>query len=258
MRRFVFSLCVVILAASALAQPAPPPAKFTWIRYVHVDAGREADFMKYISTYTKPIMQRLEAQRKISGWGVAAPITHGTEQWTHVVYVALPDWSGAEAVGQELEKADAAMSPADMKNMWTLASSMREGSVRDVIIRHLVQADPAPMTAPPKYINVDTYVIKEGRDRDAVALFNEWAKPMFAASGVKKYVPLWGLSSRELGPESWTHMVWIFMTDLAARDAFDAAQGAVDPMKLQGYEVRLRDMSEIDKQQGQILRIITP
>lgn len=257
MRRLVLLSCVLLIAATAFAQPAPPQARFTWIRYVHVDAAREADFMKYMATYTKPLMEDLIRQGTVVGWGVARPITHGDEQWTHVVYVAMKDWSTAEAIGRRLESMDA-MPAAEQKKMWDLASSIREGSTRDVIIRHLVQSD-APPTSQPKYINVDTYVVKPGRDADAVALFNDWAKPLFTASAkMKGYLPIWGFSSRELGPERWTHMVWIFMSDLAARDEMDAMQGMMEPRKLQGYMVRLADMTEIEKQGSQILRIVTP
>jgi hypothetical protein len=257
MRRLVLLSCVLLIAATAFAQPAPAQAKYTWIRYVHVDAGREADFLKYIASFTKPMMEDLMRDGTVVAWGVATPITHGDEQWTHVVYVGMKDWSTAEAIGRRLDSMGA-MPAADQKRMWELASSIREGSTRDVIIRHLVQSDAPPMSQP-KYINADTYVLKAGRDADAVALFNDWAKPLFTASQkMKTYVPIWGFSSRELGPEPWTHMVWMFMSDLAARDEMDAVQGMLDQRKLQGYMIRLNDMTDVTKQQSQILRIITP
>lgn len=257
MRRLVLLISVLLVSVAALAQPAPQQAKYTWIRYVHVDAGREADFMKYIASFTKPMMEGLAKDGTVVGWGVATPITHGDEQWTHVVYVAMKDWSTAEAIGRKLESTDG-MSPADMKRMAELGSSIREGSTRDVIIRNLVQSDAPPM-AQPKYINVDTYVVKPGRDGDAVSLFNDWAKPLFTSSAkMKNYLPMWGFSSRELGPEPWTHMVWLFMSDLAARDEMDAMQMQMDQRKLQGYMVRLGDLSDMTRQQSQILRIVTP
>src|SRR5689334_9244445 len=95
MRRLVLLFCVLLIAVGALAQPAPAQARYTWIRYVQVDAAREADFMKYVATYTKPMLEDLARQGTVVGWGVAKPITHGDETWTHVVYVAMKDWGTA-------------------------------------------------------------------------------------------------------------------------------------------------------------------
>jgi hypothetical protein len=54
----------------------------------------------------------------------------------------------------------------------------------------------------------------------------------------------------------WTHMIWYFMYDLGAIDEMNVATMALGPMKLKGYDVRLRDFSEPDNHQGQILRIV--
>lgn len=247
---------VLFLAASALAQSAPPQAKLTWVRYYTVERGREADFNQYIHDYTRPMMDRLVADKKILGWGAGFPITMNDEPYTNVVWVALPDWNGAEAIGQAIEAANAAASPAEMQKMMRLGSSIREGSVRDVILRHLVQSD-GPGLPAPKFIVADTYTIKPGRGGDAVALFNEWGKPNFDA--VKSRLGPWGLSVQALPTEeSWTHMVWYFISDLGALDTLDNAMMSMEPRKLQGFDVRLRDMSDVTKQRSQIIRIMTP
>lgn len=233
-------------------------AKLTWVRYYNVERGREADFMQYVRTSTKPMMERLIAQQKVLGWGVAFPITMNGDPYTHAIWIGLPDWGGAEAIGQAIEAGEAAMSPADRKKMMDLGSSIREGSIRDVILRHVVQSETMPAFMP-KFIVADTYAIKPGRDADAVALFNEWAKPMLMSDAVKARVGPWGLSVQDVPTgEPWTHMVWTFLSDLGARDVMDAAMGSMDPRKLQGYEVRLRDMSDVTKQRSTILRTMTP
>lgn len=257
MRKLLMGVLVLSFAASALGQMAPQ-AKLTWVRYYTVERGREADFNQYVREYTRPMMDRLVADKKILGWGAGFPITMNDSPYTNVIWVALPDWNGAEAIGQAIEAAERNASPADMQKMMRLGSSIREGSVRDVILRHVVQSDTPPLPAP-KFIVVDTYSIKPGRGGDAVALFNEWAKPMYAADPVKTRVGPWGLSTQALpSEESWTHMVWTFISDLGAMDAMDSAMMSMDARRLQGYEVRLRDMSDVTKQRSQIIRIMTP
>ena len=258
MRKLLMGVLVLLFTVSALGQAAPPQAKLTWVRYYTVERGREADFNQYVREYTRPMMDRLAADKKILGWGAGFPITLNGDPYTNVIWVALPDWNGAEAIGQAIEAMNASASPADMQKMMRLGSAIREGSIRDVILRHVVQSDAPPLPAP-KFIVVDTYSIKPGRGNDAVALFNEWAKPTYAADAVKPRVGPWGLSIQALPvDESWTHMVWTFISDLGAMDAMDDTMMATDPRKLQGYEVRLRDMSDMMKQRSQIIRIMTP
>jgi hypothetical protein len=257
MRKILMGALVLLCSLTAFAQPMPP-IKLTWVRYYTVERGREMDFAQYVRDYTKPMMERLKADKKIADWGSGFPITATEDPYTHVIWVSLMDWNGAEAVGQAIEEMDRKASPADMAKMMKLGSSIREGSVRDVILRHAVQSETMP-AAPPKYILVDTYVIKPGRHGDAVALFNEWAKPMYMADSVKSRVGPWGLSTQAIPTEErWTHMVWTFLADLGSIDAMDAAMDALDARKLQGFDVRLRDMADVTKTRSQIIRIMTP
>jgi hypothetical protein len=241
MRRVLAFVSLVILASAALAQDVP--TKITWIRYYEVERGREADFLRFVREAVSPVLQPMVASKAAVAWGVAVPLTRDDETWTHVVYVGLPDWSGVDRVATALEPAGA------------LASSVRRQ--HDVVLRHLSQG--GTQAAMPKYINYETYVIKPGRTGEAVALYNEWAKPMFISPAVAAKVPIWGFSAQGVdSSEPWTHMTWEFLSDLTAIDTMDDAMDAMEPRKLQGFDVRLRDLSEPDKHRSQILRLITP
>jgi hypothetical protein len=257
MRRTLYALIALSIATAALAQTPPPMAQLTWIRYYQANPGKEMEFTKMLSESSKDVFAKLIADKKVLGWGIAIPMSHTGDPWTHVAYVALSDWSAVEALMQGFEAADAKMSAADLKKMDDMfMSALRPNSIRDVVIHHLSQGLPSNMNKP-KYIGVDTYVIKPGRGEDAVGLFNEWAKPLFSDVASKGKFGPWGLSSQEMVTmPGWTHMVWYFMNDLTALDEANAAQMGLGPMKLKGYDVRLRDMSEPDKHQGQILRIV--
>lgn len=257
MRRSIYVLVALCLAVSAFAQQPPQMAQLTWIRYYEANPGKEMEFTKLLSESGKDIFGKLIADKKVLGWGIAVPMSHTGETWTHVAYVALADWSAVEAMSSAFEAADAKMSAAELKKMDEMfMATMKPNSVRDVVIRHLSQGLPSNMTKP-KYIGVDTYVMKQGRNEDALGLFNEWAKPVFSDIAAKGKLGPWGLSSQEMvTTPGWTHMVWYFMNDLTAIDEANAAQMALGAMKLKGYDVRLRDMSEPEKHQGQILRIV--
>jgi len=257
MRRSLYLLIALCLALTALAQTPPAPPQLTWIRYYEALPGHEQEFTKLLTESSKAVFDKLIADKRVVGWGVAVPMSHTSETWTHVAYVGLADWSAVEDMAKAFEAADAKMSAADLKKMDDMfMAAMKPGSLRDVVIHHITQGPPSSMTRP-KYIGVDTYVIKQGRFEDAVGLFNEWAKPLFADVASKGKFGPWGLSSQEMvTTPGWTHMVWYFMNDLTALDEANAAQMALGPMKLKGYDVRLRDMSEPEKHQGQILRIV--
>jgi hypothetical protein len=252
MRRFIPLAFLLLVCASAFAQQPP---KLTWLRFYQVPAGKDAEFMRLINDGTKGVFDQLMAEKQVVGWGVAVPLTHNDEPWTHVVYVGLKDWAAADALVKAIDASDAKLSPAEMKRMGEMAmSSITPGSVRDVILHHIVQSEAPPM-APPKYIGVDFYTIKQGRAGDALALFNEWAKPLFTGVAAKGKFGPWGFST-QMHVGTYTHMVWYFMSDLTALDELDAGNMALEPMKLRGFDVRLRDLSEMEKQRTQLLRIV--
>lgn len=256
MRRFLLLVCLVFASLSALAQAAPPAPKMTWIRYYHVERGRDADFMNIVQDAFRPVLDDLQKRQKVVAWGVVIPITMNGDPWTHALYMTMPDWSGAEALDQAIDKAQATMTPAAAKSMAERSMAIVES--RDVILRHLVQSS-APPRGPSKYIIVDTYKIKPGREGDAVQLFNEWGKPLFTDLTAKGSVDLWGLSTHGVpGAADWTHMIWSFLHDLGDMETMVAANDSVEPRRMQGYAVRLRDMSEWSTPREQVWRIVAP
>ncbi|HEX6099732.1 MAG TPA: hypothetical protein VF432_25685 [Thermoanaerobaculia bacterium] len=256
MRRFLLLVCLVFTALSAFAQ-APLP-KMTWLRYYHVERGKSAEFMQLAREQFKPVLDGLQKAGKLHSWGLAIPITQVEEPWSHALYIAMPDWSGAEAIDQAIDKAEASMTPQMAKRMGELSMSIRDGGMRDVILRHIVQSENEPK-AQPKYIIADVYKIKPGREADAVALFNEWAKPLFTDLAGKGSVDMWGLSTHGVpGAADWTHMVWYFLHDLGDMEAIIAANETMEPRKMQGFSVRLRDMSEWSTPREQVWRLIAP
>lgn len=243
MRRFAVLACLCLASLSAFAQtPAPP--KMTWLRYYQVERGKDADFLFVVRERLKPALDELQKNGKIVTWGVAEPITMTSDPWTHVLYIVMPDWSSAAALPKR-----------------TGALALPAIATRDTILRHLVQSATPPKAAP-KYIVADTHRIKTGREGDALQLFNEWAKPMFLDLAANGHVDLWGFSSNGvvvgINDTGWTHMVWYFLHDLASVEAVIEINAKVEPRTMQGYWLRLQDMSEIDARREQVWQIVTP
>lgn len=256
MRRFLLLVCLCLASLSAFAQTAPALPKMTWVRYYQVERGKNMEFMQLAREQFKPLLDALRKDGKITDWGLAIPITQIEEPWTHAIYIAMPDWSGAEAIDQAIDKAEAAMTPEMMKKQGTLSMSI--GGMRDVILRHIVQSATEPK-AQPKYIIADVYKIKAGREADAVQLFNEWGKPLFTDLAAKGSVDMWGLSTHGVpGAAEWSHMVWYFLHDLGDMEKIIQANESMEPRKAQGYSVRLRDMSEWNGPREQVWRLMAP
>ena len=226
MRRLLILVSFLLLSSNAFAQQA----RFTWLRFHAVPPGQDAQL--------RAMYDKVMAGQKVVGWGIAVPLTHTGQPWTHAAYVAFADWASADAFARATESMSA-MPP-----------------VVDVILNHILQSE-APPKAKPRYIGVDTYVVKQGRAGDAMSLFNEWGKPTFRAAAENGRIGPWGFSTQNnIG--DYTHMIWYFMSDLTGIDDIMAANAALDPMKLRGYEVRLRDLSEPEKFRTQLLRIVHP
>jgi hypothetical protein len=172
----------------------------------------------------------------------------------------MPDWNGAEALDQAIVKAQGSMTPVVAKR--TAELSMSVVASRDVILRHLVRSETQPK-AKSKYIVTDTHRIKPGREGDALELFNEWATPMFLDLAANGHVDRWGFSSHGVAVGvthdwDWTHMVWYFLHDLGAMEAVIQINEKVEPRKMQGYWVRVRDMSDMSVRREQVWRIVEP
>ncbi|HEV7239300.1 MAG TPA: hypothetical protein VGQ36_08680 [Thermoanaerobaculia bacterium] len=244
---------------SAVAQATAQP-KMTWVRYYQVDRGKDADFMRLAHDAFKPVLDDLRKNNKIVDWGMAIPFTKTADPWTHMLYIAMTDWNGAEALDQAIVQAQGSMTPAVAKR--TAELSMSVVASRDVILRHLVRSETQPK-AMSKYIVTDTHKIKRGREGDALQLFNEWAKPMFLDLAANGHGDRWGFSAHGVAvgvtdSPDWTHMVWYFIHDLGAMEAVIHINEVIEPRKMQGWWVRLQDMSEGNVRREQVWRLITP
>ncbi len=255
MRRIILFALLVFLPSAALAQIP----KLTWLRYYTVVPGKDAEFLRMLRETHDSMLTGLIAEKKVTNWGIAVPLSHNEETWTHLVYISASDWSGIDAVVNKADAVMAALPEADRKRIAEgFPTALAPNGLHDTVLRHTVQSQ----VVPPKdfklrYLVINEHPIAPGRDVDAVQLFNEWAKPILADLEAKGRVGPWGQSVQDIVVgEDWTFLVWYFLPDLAALDDVTNSLMALGPQRLRSYWLRLSDMQEKKPFRGQILRVI--
>jgi len=230
MRHFVRVALLSLFAISATTAAIAQAPQYTWMR--HYKSAPDVRMLR------EPL-DKLLAEKKITGYGVLAPFTYIGDPWTHIVYVSAADWAALDGVGSALDVMRAA----------------RPDDIHDVILRHNVQSDTAS-TIKPRYAVLNRHPVSRGRDADALALFNEWAKPVFTHLAARNRIGYWGQAIQTIALDNeWTYLVWYFLPDLSALDDVMADLGQMGPSKLGTFERRLREMSE-DDYRAQIMRVV--
>lgn len=232
MRHFVLvALLAALLLTAALTTPAAAQMPgYTWMR--HYKSAPDVRMLR------EPL-DKLLADGKITGYGVLAPYTYIGDPWTHIVYVSAADWAALEGVGTALEVMRAA----------------RPEDIHDVVLRHAIQNE-TPSAIKAKYVVINRHPVTRGRDSDAFALFNEWAKPVFLELQAQKKIGTWGQLIQTFALDNeWTYLVWYFIPDLGSLDGVMSALGQMGPSRNATFERRLREMSE-DDYRGQIMRVV--
>lgn len=227
---------LLMLCATVSAQPQQPPQpQLTWIRYFQLSPNSRTDLVK---TARVPF-DKLTAAGTVKAWGIVEPVSRVGEPWSHAIYATVADWAAIDAVTAALDA----------------AGPNRSEHAHDVVLRHVVQSATPPI-AKPKFLVVNLHPVNRGRHTDAVALFNEWAKPIFVKIAENGKLGPWGLSTQSIVIDNqWTYMVWYFISDTSVLEDIHSALAGLGLTQLQTYERRLRAMSE-DDYIGQLLRVV--
>lgn len=228
MRRL--SLALLLLFAATASAQLP---KLTWVRHFKSEIRND----EFVRVAREPL-DKLLGEKKIVDWGVLTPMTLMGEDWSHAVFVSAADWAAFESVTSAFD-----------------ASPLLRSGIRDHVVRHVVQSQ-EPMRNKPRFVVLNFHPVTRGRDSDAVALFNEWAKPVFLELQAKAKLGPWSLAVQDTVVDNkWTYVVTYFISDLSALDDVHAELVKMGLPRLGTFERRLREMSE-DDYVGQILRVV--
>src|SRR6185436_1083970 len=134
MRR-ISILLLLLLATTASAQVS----KLTWIRHYQAYPGKE-------DLLTQQLIESLAKVRAdgIATWGIAVPLSHNDQPWTHMVFAGVRDWAAIESLADTLV--------ADAKRS---VLTVPDGT-RDTVIVHVVRSTTAS-TVKPKYLVINEH-----------------------------------------------------------------------------------------------------
>lgn len=250
------ALCVSAFAAGILAQtpPAQPP-QLTWVRYFDVQPGRGADFMARMRQINVPLFDRLMKENAIASWGVAVPFLMGTG-YTHIIWITGADWSAFDRVVAAIDAAEKGRSAEENARLMAQAGEIYRSSPRDIILRHQIQGAPAAANFRPAYIRVNYFAVNPGRGMDSVAHFRDSTVPLYTDMQSRGVIEAWGYSSQDVArDDTWTHMGWYFVDDLASFDKVRDAAMARPQESRDRWAARTRELSDSSKFRTEILRI---
>lgn len=210
----------------------------TWHRYYRAQPGQGDAFARLLRAAVEPALGALTTAGRGSGWGIAVQLTHNDDSWTHLLWVDFADWAAVEGFADTLARTELPASVA-----------------RDVVLRHTVHPE-APPRVDAKYLVFHMHWIRRGHDDDALALFNEWAKPVFEELAEAGRVGAWAQMAEDTAVTGdWRFLVRYPIAGLAVLDDVAASLTKFEMARLKSFEVRLMEMSERNYR-GQILRIL--
>ncbi|MBI2683473.1 MAG: hypothetical protein HYX26_09720 [Acidobacteriales bacterium] len=232
------TLCLPIFAQPA---PAQPPQPLTiWYEYT-VNPGQEDAFMELVNKVGAPVRDRLMAEGVVEGWGIEVPVLRGPGKFTHLIWVSVRDYAGAQKVWDSMraQMANIAAEEAKMakKPAKTTAERAREifdgAKTRDWLTRDLVSGF-APAMPPAGMLPFNRYnfvKVKPGKGGDYRRTWEKYNKPVFDKLTADGTLLAYGMAVEEWRTEgAWTHFIWFVTKDAAAqdkiRDAFNADRAA--------------------------------
>lgn len=210
----------------------------TWHRYYRAQPDQGDAFARLLRAAMKRALAALTTAGRVSWWGIAEQLSHNDDSWTHLLWVDLADWAAVEGFADALA-----------------GTELPAAVARDVVLRHTVQPG-APTRIEPKYLVLHMHWIRRGHDDDALALFNEWALPVFEELAEAGKVGAWAQMAEDTAVTGdWRFLVRYPITGLAVLDDVATSLMKFEMPRLKSFEVRLMEMSERNYR-GQILRIL--
>lgn len=210
----------------------------TWIRYYRAQQEQDDELANLLREAAQPALASLSADGRVPGWGVAVPLSRNDDSWTHMLWADFADWAAVDAFVDTV-----------------MGMRLPAATARDVFLRHTVQPQTRSAVRP-RYIAMHMHWIRRGHDDDALALFHEWARPVFEELAAAGRVGEWAQMVEDTAVTGdWRYLVRYPITELSVLDEVFAELMKFEVGRLKGFEHRLREMSERNYR-GQILRVL--
>jgi hypothetical protein len=268
--RLLAALALVCLSASlALAQATDP---LLYVAGFDVKPGKEKAFLDLVKKWDQPVFEKLAAGGAVMSWGIDATILHGPGTSSMDMWFILPDMGGLdrvyaawdamdERIAAEDEKAAAAAKAAGKAAPRSTMDRILEvgdfAKHQDRLFRVLVtDGRPTEAKALP-YIAVTYGRALPGKAQGYRAAWEKYFKPIYAKLLADGTIVGYGLSTEEVKTtDAYTHLSWVTMPNLAARDKVRAAILAPSPAERDQRMKDLLDVGDPTATRGAILRSI--
>lgn len=169
-------LCLPLLAPSfATAQQEEPV--FTRVGLWRVPRAQWDAWVEAFNQNTRPVLERLLAEGKITAWGNTDAVIHGEEGWTHKNWVQAPSIAGVESFVDALRAVARALPPAERQRRQAEFAARIEKH-RDYLLRSLIHRGRAASTTS-GYLRVRYVQMKPGKGREWYGLWEKYFKPTY-------------------------------------------------------------------------------
>lgn len=215
----ILILAILLAPALAMAQDAPKP--ITWVNYMQAKPGQDEALVELFKKRNGQMFDRLMADGILSSWGIAEPMTHRGQKWTHLVWATVQDWAHMDklvnAMGEEA-KSRSEKENQEIEAAFKAASDF--SGHRDVINRHVVFSAAASGGPAPGYLVLGFYKAAPGEADEITNVYETVAAPVYDKLQKDGAVAAYGFAAQELDLDpDWTHVSWFFLNDLSGMDA---------------------------------------
>jgi hypothetical protein len=118
----------------------PPPGlqPYTWINTFRIVPGKGQEFREWWEKNTKPVYDKLLTEGAIGAYGFAVEEVRTTHNFSHFVWVGLPDLGAREKVRAAFRDLSQARTPEDRRRIAEELRAFQEGPGRSLLLRSVV------------------------------------------------------------------------------------------------------------------------
>lgn len=223
MKRLIVCVALLTLVAVPLAQAQEGPGPISWLAFDTSVSGKSRDMIGMTIKYDGPMYDELLENGTLESWGIAIPINHRLDDnWNFVLWATMADWGKVGELQAGFEKLFASRTPEQMMAMQKAYKEVSvEGAHHDWIVRHEVIRQGTGEQAP-RYFDIGYYSAKPGMEEALTAFYKANVAPIYEKLLTDGVITGYGMYTQELhGEPGWTHVGWMTVADLGAKDTAD-------------------------------------
>ncbi len=251
------------------ARPAAAGDPVLMVASFHVRPDKAGQFLDLVKKYDSPMFAKLMAEGAVQAWGLDATVLHDPAGASHHLWWVAADnaaldkiFAADDALNQQIEADDAkaaqaakaAGKPAPKTTIARILESFDFAKHQDSLYR-VVAADARPIAAGAKpYIFVTFAKVQPGKSAEFRAAWDKYIKPTSDKLMADGTLIGYGLGVASPRTDAMTHVGWVTLPNLAARDKYIAAFAARAPAEVKDADEAFTRTIDGDATRGLFLR----